>query len=265
MSPDSLAQARTGALKMREVVIVTGASRGIGAATVRLLGARGADVIVNYRTEQAAADAVVGDIKAAGGRALAVAADVGVEADVLRLFAETDRAFGALTGLVNNAGISGTATRRIEQLEFDTIMTMLRVNVAGALVCTREAVKRMSTRRGGQGGSIVNVSSVGALTGSPYTFIDYAASKGAVDTLTVGTATEVAKYGIRVNAVRPGMIDTEIHATAGMPDRVARFGSTMPMGRAGTAEEVAQTVVWLLSNDASYVTGAIVNVTGGLR
>lgn len=250
---------------MEEVIIVTGASRGIGAAVARLLGARGASVIVNYRTEPMAAEAVVSDIRSAGGRAEAVAADVGVETDVMKLFAETDRLFGPLTGLVNNAGTAGPGPRRIEQLEFDTIMAMLRINVASVLLCSREAVKRMSKKHGGRGGSIVNVSSLGALTGSPFAFIDYAASKGAVDTATLGTAAEVAKYGIRVNGVRPGLIDTEIHARAYMPDRVAKFGPTMPIGRAGTVEEVAEAVAWLLSDRASYITGTIVNVTGGMR
>jgi len=250
---------------MGEVVIVTGASRGIGAATARLLGARGAQVIVNYCTDQAAAESVVSAVRAAGGQAKAVAADVGKEADVLRLFAETERVFGVPSGLVNNAGILGPSKRRIEAMDHGVMTALFGVNVIGLMLCCREAVKRMSTERGGKGGSIVNVSSIGALTGSPRAFIDYAASKGAVDTATVGIAAEVAKCGIRVNGVRPGLIDTEAHSRAGMPDRIKRFGPTMPLGRAGTAEEVAQAIVWLLSDSASYVTGTFIDVTGGFR
>jgi NAD(P)-dependent dehydrogenase (short-subunit alcohol dehydrogenase family) len=247
------------------VVIVTGASRGIGAACARLLGAQGAHVVVNYRAERAAADAVVGAIEAAGGRGLAIGGDVGREEDVLRLFAEAERAFGPVTGLVNNAGIVGGGFRQAADLDYAVIMEVLRVNVAGALICAREAVRRMSTKKGGAGGVIVNVSSIGAVTGSPRAYIDYAASKGALDTITIGLAAEVADAGIRVNAVRPGLIDTDVHASAGMPDRVERFGSKMPVGRAGTAEEVAEAIIWLLSDKASYVTGAILNVAGGLR
>src|SRR4051812_12170392 len=250
---------------MSQIVIVTGGSRGIGAATARLLGREKASVAVNYRKAKEEANAVVRDIEASGGRALAVQGDTGNEADVLRLFAETDRAFGPLTGLVNNAGIVGGQKRRIDAITFGGIMELMRINVAGPLLCAREAVKRMSTRNGGKGGAIVNVSSLGALTGSPHAFIDYAASKGALDTMTIGLASEVVGSGIRVNAVRPGLIDTDIHDDAGIPDRIKRFGPTMPIGRAGAPEEVAEAIVWLLSDKASYVTGEFINVTGGAR
>lgn len=249
----------------KQIVIVTGGSRGIGAATARLLGQEKASVVVNYRNAKSEADTVVADIKASGGEAFAIQGDVGSEDDVVRLFAETDRVFGALTGLVNNAGVTGGAKRRIEALTFAGIMETMRVNVAGQLLCAREAVKRMSTRHGGKGGAIVNVSSLGALTGSPGAFIDYAASKGALDTATLGLAAEVADSGIRVNAVRPGLIDTQIHDSLGIPDRVKRFGPSMPVGRAGDAHEVAEAIVWLLSGKASYVTGDFINVTGGAR
>jgi NAD(P)-dependent dehydrogenase (short-subunit alcohol dehydrogenase family) len=248
-----------------QIVIVTGESRGIGAATARLLGREKAWVVVNYRSDRAQADAVVKDIKESGGDAFAVQGDVGNEDDVLALFAETDRRFGALTGLVNNAGITGGTKRRIEALTFAGIMETMRINVAGQLLCAREAVKRMSTKSGGKGGAIVNVSSLGALTGSPNAFIDYAASKGALDTMTIGLAAEVVDCGIRVNAVRPGLIDTQIHEGIGIPDRVKRFGPKMPIGRAGEADEVAEAIVWLLSDKASYVTGDFINVTGGAR
>jgi NAD(P)-dependent dehydrogenase (short-subunit alcohol dehydrogenase family) len=248
-----------------QIVIVTGGSRGIGAATARALGREKAAVVVNYRSAKAEADAVVREIEAAGGRAFAIQGDMGSEPDILRVFAETDRAFGALTGLVNNAGITGGQKRRIDAITFAGVTEVMRVNFAGPLICAREAVLRMSTRNGGTGGAIVNVSSYGALTGSPGAFIDYAASKGALDTMTIGLAAETAGSGIRVNGVRPGLIDTEIHNDLGIPDRVKRFGPAMPVGRAGTAQEVAEAIVWLLSDKASYVTGDFINVTGGAR
>jgi NAD(P)-dependent dehydrogenase (short-subunit alcohol dehydrogenase family) len=248
-----------------QVIIVTGASRGIGAATARLLGREKAAVVVNYRSAKAEAESVVRDIEASGGKAVAVQGDVGTETDILHLFAETDRVFGPLTGLVNNAGVIGGQKRRIDAITFANVMEVMRVNVAGPLLCAREAVKRMSTRNGGKGGAIVNVSSLGALTGSPHAFIDYAASKGALDSMTIGLAAETVASGIRVNAVRPGLIDTDIHDEAGIPDRVKRFGPTMPIGRAGTPDEVAEAIVWLLSDKASYVTGDFINVTGGAR
>ena len=250
---------------MSKIVIVTGASRGIGAATARLLGREQAAVVVNYRSARPEADAVVRDIESAGGRAFAIAGDMGNEADILRLFTESDRAFGPLTGLVNNAGIVGGQKRRIDAITFAGAMEVMRVNVAGPLLCAREAIRRMSTKTGGKGGAIVNVSSLGALTGSPNAFLDYAASKGALDTMTIGLAAETADCGIRVNAVRPGLIDTEIHNEVGIPDRVKRFGPKMPVGRAGDAREVAEAIVWLLSDKASYVTGDFINVTGGAR
>ena len=249
----------------QQIVLVTGGSRGIGAATARRLGREKASVVVNYRNATAEADAVVKDIEAAGGRAIAVQGDMGNETEILRVFAETDRAFGPLTGLVNNAGITGGQKRRIDAITYDGVMEVMRVNLAGPLLCAREAVRRMSTRNSGKGGAIVNVSSLGALTGSPNAFIDYAASKGALDTMTIGLAAETVGSGIRVNAVRPGLIDTDIHNDLGIPDRVKRFGPTMPIGRAGSAEEVAEAIVWLLSDKASYVTGEFINVTGGAR
>jgi NAD(P)-dependent dehydrogenase (short-subunit alcohol dehydrogenase family) len=248
-----------------QIVIVTGGSRGIGAATARLLGREKASVVVNYHNAKSDADAVVRDIETSGGRAFAIQGDMGHEPDILRVFAEADRAFGPLTGLVNNAGITGGQKRRIDAITYHGVMEVMRVNLAGPLLCAREAVRRMSTRHGGKGGAIVNVSSYGALTGSPGAFIDYAASKGALDTFTIGLAAETVGSGIRVNAVRPGLIDTDIHNDLGIPDRVKRFGPTMPIGRAGTAEEVAEAIVWLLSDKASYVTGDFINVTGGAR
>jgi NAD(P)-dependent dehydrogenase (short-subunit alcohol dehydrogenase family) len=246
---------------MAPVLIVTGGARGIGAATARLGAERGHAVCVSYLTGAREADALVAEITDAGGRAMAVRADVSVETDVLALFDAADR-MGRLAGLVNNAG---TLERQGRLLDMDAarLARIMATNVVGPMLCAREAVRRMSTRLGGQGGAIVNVSSVAARTGSPGEYVDYAASKGALDTFTRGLAAEVAREGIRVNAVRPGFIHTGIHARGGEPGRVERLAPSIPLGRGGTPEEVARAILWLLSEDASYSTGAIVDVAGG--
>ncbi|MBM7806356.1 NAD(P)-dependent dehydrogenase (short-subunit alcohol dehydrogenase family) [Geodermatophilus bullaregiensis] len=243
------------------VLLVTGGSRGIGAATVRAATAAGWSVALTYRGDEAAAAAVVADVEAAGGTATAVRADVAVEDDVLAAFAAAD-ALGPVTGLVANAGIVG-ARARVDEYTAERVRRMLEVNVLGAVLCCREAVRRMSTRHGGSGGSVVLVSSVASRLGSPGEYVDYAASKGAVDTLGVGLAREVAGERVRVNVVRPGIIETGIHASGGQPDRVARIGPTVPMGRAGSPEEVAAAVLWLLGEDSGYCTGTLLDVTGG--
>ena len=248
---------------MSEIVIITGASRGIGAATARLLGAKGFSVVVNYSNSEAAALEVVADVERAGGRAIAVKGDVGTEADVVHLFEETKRVFGTPTGLVNNAGIVGSRKRRIEDMDVAIMTEVMRINVIGALLCAREAAKCMSTRHGGTGGVIVNVSSAASRLGSPNEFVDYAAAKGAVDSMTIGLAKELATEGIRVNAVRPGLIYTDIHASAGDPGRVDRVKAGVPMQRGGTAEEVAEAILWLASPESAYVTGTLLDVTGG--
>jgi len=247
---------------MSKVLVVTGGGRGIGAATALLAAKRGYAVAVNYLKNSEAADRVVEKIAKAGGKALAIAADVSVEEDVVAMFAETDRMLGRVTGLVNNAGIVGLRSR-LEDMSAERIQRMLAVNVTGSFLCAREAVKRMSSRNGGNGGAIVNVSSVAARLGSPGDYVDYAASKGAIDTFTIGLAKEVGGEGIRVNAVRPGVIRTEIHATSGDPGRVDRIASSTPLLRAGEAEEIARSIVWLLSEEASYISGAILDVSGG--
>lgn len=245
-----------------EVVLVTGGGRGIGAATCRIAARRGYRVAVNYATNEAAAETLVGEIEAAGGTAFAVRGDVGSEPDVLAMFEAVDRKWGRLDALVNNAGVVDHKAR-LDEMSLERLERMMRINVIGSLLCAREAIKRMSTRHGGNGGSIVNVSSIAATMGGPGEYVDYAASKGAVNTFTIGLAREVATEGIRVNAVSPGVIDTEIHASGGQPDRAAAMREFVPMKRAGTAEEIANAILWLLSEEASYATGSIINVSGG--
>ncbi|RZU00741.1 SDR family oxidoreductase [Rivibacter subsaxonicus] len=248
----------------RQLLLVTGGSRGIGAATVRLAAGRGWAVAINYASAATAAEALVREIEAGGGEAAAFRADVADEAQVHALFAAVDARFGhgRLRGLVNNAGIVDVAAR-IEQMSAERVARIFAVNVVGSFACAREAVLRMSTRHGGAGGAIVNLSSRAAERGSAGIYADYAASKAAIDRFTVDLALEVAAEGVRVNGVRPGIIDTEIHAAAGLADRVREMSPTLPMQRAGTAEEVAQAILWLLSDEASYVTGAMLDVAGG--
>ncbi|TGS39894.1 MULTISPECIES: SDR family oxidoreductase [unclassified Mesorhizobium] len=247
---------------VQKVLLVTGGSRGIGAAICRLGAKAGYRVAVNYASNKAAADALVAEIKAGGGDAVAVRGDIGKGTDIVAMFGAVDRAFGRLDAFVNNAGIVDVKAR-VDEMDVSRLERMMRINVVGSFLCAREAVKRMSTRHGGSGGAIVNISSAAAMLGSPGEYVDYAASKGAIDTFTVGLAREVALEGIRVNAVRPGIIDTEIHASGGQPDRIERFRDLLPMKRAGTADEVAGAVLYLLSDAASYTTGAILNVSGG--
>ena len=246
----------------RRVVIVTGGGRGIGAAVARLVGARQFPVVVNFVENRAAAEAVVRSIVEGRGRAMALQGDIAREEDVLRLFGLAEREFGAIGGLVNNAAVTG-GFARVEAIEARAVERMLSVNVLGTMICSREAVRRMSVRRGGAGGAIVNISSLAARTGGAGEWVHYAASKGAIDSFTIGLAREVAEEGIRVNAVAPGLIETELHAANGEPGRLERLSPGIPMKRAGTAREVAEGVAWLLSDAASYTTGTILEIGGG--
>ncbi len=242
---------------MAKVMIITGGGRGIGAATARLAARQGYKVCVNYARDRASAESLAREI---GG--LAVQADVAIESDVLRLFRETDEKLGRLSVLVNNAGIVDRAAR-VDELSLERIERMFAVNVTGSILCAREAIKRMSTRHGGKGGSIINLSSIAAKLGAAGQYVDYAAAKGAIDVFTIGLSKEVGAEGIRVNAVRPGVIKTEIHASGGEPGRAERIGATAPLGRAGEPEEIANAILWLASDEATYVSGALLDVSGG--
>ncbi|HLL27678.1 MAG TPA: SDR family oxidoreductase [Xanthobacteraceae bacterium] len=246
----------------KKILLVTGASRGIGAAVAKMAAAQGYAVAINYANDRAAAEKVGSAVEKAGSKALIVKADVAREDEVRRLFEEIDNKLGRLTHLVNNAGIVGRASR-LDAADPATIRQVIDLNVTGAILVAREAAKRMSTANGGEGGAIVNLSSAAATIGSPGEFSWYAASKGAIDSFTLGLARELAKEGVRVNAVSPGLIETDIHASSGQPDRVARMSGLIPMSRAGSADEVAETILWLLSDKASYVTGANIRVAGG--
>jgi NAD(P)-dependent dehydrogenase (short-subunit alcohol dehydrogenase family) len=247
---------------MNKVLLVTGGSRGIGAATALLAAQKGWSVAVNYTANSLAADEVVRQIRASGGQAMSVQADVADEAQVLRMFAHIDAKLGRLSGLVNNAGVVDVAAR-VDEMSVARWKRMFDINVIGSLICAREAVRRMSTRHGGEGGSIVNVSSAAARLGAPSQYVDYAAAKGAIDAFTIGLAKEVAAEGIRVNAVRPGLIETDIHASGGLPNRVKDLQHLVPAQRGGTAEEVAEGIVWLLSDGASYTTLSFLDISGG--
>ena len=247
---------------MSKVLLVTGGSRGIGAAAALLAAKQGYAVAVNYTANSLAADEVVRQIRAAGGTAIAVKADVSIDADVVGIFKKVDAKLGRLTALVNNAGVVDMPSR-VDAMSVERLQRMFAINVFGSFACAREAVKRMSTRYDGAGGSIVNVSSAAAKLGAPGQYVDYAAAKGAIDSFTIGLAKEVALEGIRVNAVRPGIIDTDIHASGGLPNRAKDLAPLVPMQRAGTADEVAEAIVWLLGDKASYTTGSVIDVAGG--
>lgn len=247
---------------MTSIVLITGGSRGIGAATALRAASQGYAVAVNYTRHADAANAVVQQISAGGGTAIALQADVADESQVLEMYRQIDSRLGPLTALVNNAGVVDVAAR-VDEMDVTRLRRMFDTNLLGSFICAREALLRMSTRHGGKGGSIVNVSSVAARLGGPGQYVDYGASKGAIDTFTVGLAKEVATENVRVNAVRPGIIETDIHASGGQPDRAREMAPMVPMRRAGSAQEVANAIVWLMSSEASYVTGSIVDVSGG--
>jgi NAD(P)-dependent dehydrogenase (short-subunit alcohol dehydrogenase family) len=247
---------------MNKVLLVTGGSRGIGAATALLAAQNGWSVAVNYTANSLAADEVVRQIRASGGQAMSVQADVAEEDQVLRMFEHIDAKLGRLSGLVNNAGVVDVKAR-VDEMSVARLKRRFDINVVGSLICAREAVRRMSTRHGGEGGSIVNVSSAASRLGAPGQYVDYAAAKGAIDAFTIGLAKEVAAEGVRVNAVRPGLIETEIHASGGLPNRVKELQHLVPVGRGGTAEEVAEGIVWLLSDKANYTTMSFLDISGG--
>jgi NAD(P)-dependent dehydrogenase (short-subunit alcohol dehydrogenase family) len=244
------------------VLLVTGGSRGIGAAACLVAARQGWRIAVNYASNEAAASAVVSEIKTAGGDAIAIKGDVGNATDILSMFEAVDRHFGRLDGLVNNAGVVDYIAR-VDEMTAERLERMMRINVTGSILCAGQAVRRMSTKHGGRGGGIVNISSMAAVIGGPEQYVDYAASKAAIDTFTIGLSKEVADEGIRVNAIRPGIIETDIHATGGQPDKPKEMASSIPMKRTGQVEEVADAIVYLLSPSASYITGAILNVSGG--
>jgi len=244
------------------VLLVTGGSRGIGAAACLVAGRHGWRVAVNYASNETAANAVVSEIEKAGGQAIAIKGDVGNAADIVSMFEAVDKHFGRLDGLVNNAGIVDYIAR-VDEMSAERLERMMRINVTGSMLCAGQAVRRMSTRHGGRGGAIVNISSMAAVIGGPAQYVDYAASKAAIDTFTIGLSKEVAAEGVRVNAIRPGIIETDIHASGGQPDKPKEMASSIPMKRTGQAEEVADAIVYLLSPSASYITGAILNVSGG--